>query len=62
MPLHQRFGVTATARASFYFYNTLAEVDKLGEALAAAKRAPSRLSFLPHNPKSLPAFDRGHAL
>jgi cysteine desulfurase/selenocysteine lyase len=39
-PLHRRFGLTATARASFYFYNTLAEVDKLGEALAAAKRAP----------------------
>jgi selenocysteine lyase/cysteine desulfurase len=39
-PLHRRFGLTATARASFYFYNTLAEVDKLGEALAAAKHAP----------------------
>ena len=33
MPLHKRFGVTATARASFYFYNTLDEIDKLGEAL-----------------------------
>jgi cysteine desulfurase/selenocysteine lyase len=31
--LHKRFGVTATARASFYFYNTLDEIDKLGEAL-----------------------------
>ncbi|MCE5267425.1 MAG: cysteine desulfurase [Planctomycetaceae bacterium] len=40
MPLHKRFGVSATVRASFYLYNTLAEVDKLGEALAAAKRAP----------------------
>ena len=38
MPLHKRFGVTATARASFYFYNTLAEVDKLGEALEQVKR------------------------
>ncbi len=33
MPLHKRFGVAATARASFYFYNTLAEVDKLAEPL-----------------------------
>jgi cysteine desulfurase/selenocysteine lyase len=33
MPLHKRFGVTATARASFYLYNTLAEVDRLGDAL-----------------------------
>jgi cysteine desulfurase/selenocysteine lyase len=38
MPLHKRFGVTATARASFYLYNTLAEVDKLGEALEQVKR------------------------
>ena len=38
MPLHKRYGVTATARASFYFYNTLAEVDKLGEALQQVKR------------------------
>ena len=33
MPLHHRLGLSATARASFYLYNTLAEVDKLGEAL-----------------------------
>jgi len=33
MPLHKRFGVGATARASFYFYNTLGEVEKLAEAL-----------------------------
>jgi cysteine desulfurase / selenocysteine lyase len=38
MPLHKRYGVTATARASFYFYNTLAEVDKLGEALQQVRR------------------------
>ena len=37
MPLHKRYGVTATTRASFYFYNTLAEVDKLGESLAKVK-------------------------
>jgi cysteine desulfurase / selenocysteine lyase len=38
MPLHKRYAVTATARASFYFYNTLSEIDKLGEALAQVKR------------------------
>jgi cysteine desulfurase/selenocysteine lyase len=37
MPLHKRLNVAATARASFYFYNTPAEVDKLGEALEQAK-------------------------
>jgi cysteine desulfurase/selenocysteine lyase len=34
-PLMQRFGVAGTARASFAFYNTVAEVDALGRALAA---------------------------
>lgn len=38
MPLHKRFGVAATTRASFYLYNTLAEVDKLGEALEHVKQ------------------------
>ena len=38
MPLHKRLGINASARASFYFYNTLEEVDRLGEALAEAKR------------------------
>ena len=37
MPLHKRYGVNATARASFYFYNTMAEIDKLGEALRQVK-------------------------
>ncbi len=37
-PLLQRFGVTATCRASFAMYNTLAEVDKLAEALISAQR------------------------
>jgi len=27
MPLHERFGISVSARASFYFYNTDAEVD-----------------------------------
>ncbi len=38
MPLHKRYGVSATARASFYFYNTLAEVEQLGPALEQVKR------------------------
>ncbi len=37
-PLLQRFGVTATCRASFAMYNTMAEVDKLAEALISAQR------------------------
>ena len=37
-PLLQRFGVTATCRASFGMYNTMAEVDKLAEALISAQR------------------------
>lgn len=38
MPLHQRFRVAASNRASFYCYNTLAEIDRMGEALRQAKR------------------------
>jgi cysteine desulfurase/selenocysteine lyase len=38
MPLHKRLGINASARASFYFYNTLAEVELLGTALTDAKR------------------------
>jgi cysteine desulfurase/selenocysteine lyase len=38
MPLHQRLGINATSRASFYFYNTLTEIDALGEALRDAKK------------------------
>jgi cysteine desulfurase/selenocysteine lyase len=42
MPLHQRLGITATARASFYLYNTPAEVDTLIEAVYKAKKAFAR--------------------
>ena len=42
MPLHKRLGVPATARASFYLYNTLEEVDQLGTALEEAKALFSR--------------------
>ena len=36
-PLMRRLGVTATARASFYLYNTKAEVDELVEGLERAR-------------------------
>ncbi len=36
-PLHRRFGVAATARASFHVYNTLDEVDVLVEAVREAQ-------------------------
>ncbi|MBL8134334.1 MAG: cysteine desulfurase [Anaerolineae bacterium] len=38
MPLHERLGLNATARASFYFYNTLEEVDRLVAGIYAAKQ------------------------
>lgn len=37
MPLHERLGVAATSRASFYLYNTLDEVDRLVAAVHDAK-------------------------
>jgi cysteine desulfurase/selenocysteine lyase len=37
-PLLQRFGVTATCRASFAMYNTQEEVDVLADALMSARR------------------------
>jgi cysteine desulfurase/selenocysteine lyase len=37
MPLLERFGTTATCRASFGLYNTMAEVDKLADALQKAE-------------------------
>ncbi|WP_375159823.1 cysteine desulfurase [Bradyrhizobium sp. RDT46] len=37
MPLLDRFGVTATCRASFALYNTMEEVDALAEALIRAQ-------------------------
>jgi cysteine desulfurase/selenocysteine lyase len=36
-PLHRRFGVAATVRASFAVYNTLEEVDALIEAVRGAR-------------------------
>jgi cysteine desulfurase/selenocysteine lyase len=38
MPLHERLGLPASCRASFYFYNTMAEVEQLTESLRTARR------------------------
>ncbi len=35
MPLHQKLGVSATCRASFYLYNNLEEVDRFCEVVEA---------------------------
>jgi cysteine desulfurase/selenocysteine lyase len=37
MPLHEKFNLPATARASFYLYNTESEVDRLVEAIYQVK-------------------------
>lgn len=37
-PIHRSKGIQATARASFYFYNTEEEIDALVEAIRNAKR------------------------
>lgn len=37
MPLHEKFNIPATTRASFYLYNTLSDVDKLIEAIYNVK-------------------------
>ena len=38
MPLHDKFNIPATTRASFYLYNTVNEVDQLIEGLYKVKR------------------------
>lgn len=38
MPLHQRFNLSASTRASFYLYNDIEEVDRLVDALEKVKR------------------------
>jgi cysteine desulfurase/selenocysteine lyase len=37
-PLHERFGIPATARASFYLYTTREEIDKLVEGIYQVKK------------------------
>jgi cysteine desulfurase / selenocysteine lyase len=44
MPLHERLGQAATARASFYLYNTVEEVERLGEALRIVRQTLQRRS------------------
>jgi cysteine desulfurase/selenocysteine lyase len=38
MPLMKHLGIPGTARASFAFYNTLEEVERLGVALERVRR------------------------
>ncbi|MFO0902004.1 MAG: cysteine desulfurase [Pirellulales bacterium] len=38
MPLHQRLGLSASSRASFYLYNTAEEVQRLAEGLLRARQ------------------------
>jgi len=38
MPIMERFRIPATARASFAFYNTTAEVDRLMAGILAAQK------------------------
>jgi cysteine desulfurase/selenocysteine lyase len=38
MPLHAQLGLTASCRASFYFYNTPAEVERLAESLRGMRK------------------------
>ncbi len=42
MPLHARLGISASSRASFYVYNTAAEVERLAAALRDARRVFQR--------------------
>jgi cysteine desulfurase/selenocysteine lyase len=37
MPVHEKFGIPATTRASFYLYNTKEEIDQLVESLYKVK-------------------------
>ncbi len=38
MPVHTRLGIPASARASFYIYNTKEDIDKLVEGIEKAKK------------------------
>ena len=38
MPLHERLGISASTRASFYIYNTVEEVARLAAGLQNARR------------------------
>jgi cysteine desulfurase / selenocysteine lyase len=47
MPLHDRLGLSASCRASFYFYNTVAEVERFAESLRTARRLFDRAATRP---------------
>ncbi len=49
MPLHEHLGLSATTRASFYFYNTIDEADRLIEAVQKV-----RTKFAPTGRKRKP--------
>jgi cysteine desulfurase/selenocysteine lyase len=51
MPLHTRFGISASCRASFYLYNTLEEVEQLA---AGVKKARQMLLRKPGGTKRSP--------
>ena len=51
-PLMRRFGVSGTTRASFYFYNTMEEIDRMIEILHAAVRFFSQEERSPVRPLS----------
>ena len=38
MPLHKRLGISSSARASFYLYNTVEEIDQFAASMAAARK------------------------
>lgn len=38
MPLHKRLGIASSCRASFYFYNTLAEIERFVETLEKTRQ------------------------
>jgi cysteine desulfurase/selenocysteine lyase len=44
MPLHERLGIVASARASLALYNTRDDIDRLAEAITAAQRVMRRRS------------------
>ena len=56
MPLHTRLGIPASARASFYLYNTCDEIDSLAGALESIKTLLRRRSTTSPPPRvSTPA-------
>jgi len=38
MPLHRSLGIASSCRASFYFYNSLSEIDRLVETLEQTRQ------------------------